>query len=82
MNRMTIIGVVVLNFACLTTAVLAQDQAVYEAGKEGDAPDPPTVTPLTEREICGDWKAEKVGPNEAPVDDLYIYIGDKGLTVE
>ena len=62
--------------------IQAQDQNVCFAGKEGDAPEPLTVTPLTEREICGIWKAEKIGDNEVPVDDLYIYYGDKGFTVE
>lgn len=63
-----------------TVAVRGQD--VYEIGKEGDAPEPPSVKQLTEREICGDWKAEKVGNNQSPVDDLYIYYGEKGFAFE
>lgn len=65
----------------LLGTVLAQEETLYEVGKQGDAPDSPKITPLTDLEIQGDWKAEKIGDNESPVDDLYIHFDDKGATV-
>jgi hypothetical protein len=62
-------------------ASLAGAQTIYEVGKEGDAPEPPKVVPLTTTELCGIWKAEKIGANDAPEDELYVYFDEKGATV-
>jgi hypothetical protein len=59
----------------------AYGQNVQEIGKDGDAPEPPKVSPLTSAEIQGDWKAEKIGDNESPVGDLYIHFDEGGSMV-
>ena len=72
-------GIVALLLGAGDFASAQQSQGnVYEVGKEGDAPEPPKISPLTVDEIRGIWKAEKIGENQAPEDEFYIYFKEPG----